>query len=63
MFDAGVNWIRIGQYENSSEPTGWDWVEQNRVKVQVQTLYGNPRYTSPGGRLPDVDHAQARRFS
>src|SRR6266852_2872727 len=30
MFDAGVSWIRIGQYENSSEPTSWDWVEQRR---------------------------------
>ena len=30
MFDAGVNWIRIGQYENSSDPTSWDWVEQQR---------------------------------
>lgn len=30
MFDAGVNWIRIGQYENSSEPTSWDWVERRR---------------------------------
>jgi len=30
MFDAGVSWIRIGQYENSSEPTSWDWVEQKR---------------------------------
>src|ERR1700757_4379394 len=30
MFDAGVSWIRIGQYENSSEPTPWDWVEQKR---------------------------------
>ena len=30
MFDAGVKWIRIGQYENSSEPTSWDWVEQRR---------------------------------
>src|SRR5215469_8173861 len=30
MFDAGVSWIRIGQYENSSDPTSWDWVEQNR---------------------------------
>ena len=73
MFDAGVSWIRIGQYENSSEPTSWDWVEQKRgifaiapevddyvdslidngVKVQVQLLYGNPMYTSPGGRRPD----------
>ena len=48
MFDAGVSWIRIGQYENSSEPTSWDW-----VKVQVQLLYGNPMYTSPSGHRPD----------
>jgi hypothetical protein len=30
MFDAGVGWIRIGQYENSSDPTSWDWVERKR---------------------------------
>jgi hypothetical protein len=30
MFDAGVKWIRIGQYENSSDRTSWDWVEQKR---------------------------------
>ncbi|MGD1158446.1 MAG: hypothetical protein ABSA41_21850 [Terriglobia bacterium] len=30
MFDTGVKWIRIGQYENSSEPTSWDWVERKR---------------------------------
>ncbi len=30
MFDAGVSWIRIGQFENSSDPTSWDWVEQKR---------------------------------
>jgi hypothetical protein len=30
MFDAGVKWIRIGQYENSSDPTSWDWIEQKR---------------------------------
>ncbi len=30
MFDAGVSWIRIGQYENSSDPTSWDWVERRR---------------------------------
>ncbi len=30
MFDAGVAWIRIGQYENSSDLTSWDWVEQKR---------------------------------
>lgn len=28
IFDAGVKWVRIGQYENSSEQTSWDWVEQ-----------------------------------
>src|SRR5579864_2019816 len=30
MFDAGVSWIRIGQYENSSDLTSWDWIEQKR---------------------------------
>lgn len=30
MFDAGFKWIRIGQYENSSDWTSWDWVEQKR---------------------------------
>ncbi len=82
MFDAGVKWIRIGQYENSSEPTSWDWVEQKRgvlaippglddyvdslvdngVKVQVQLLYGNPMYTSPAGKLPDVTTPQPGSF-
>src|SRR5712692_8820648 len=28
VFDSGVKWVRIGQYENSSEKTSWDWVEQ-----------------------------------
>lgn len=28
MFDAGFKWIRIGQYENSSDRTSWDWIEQ-----------------------------------
>jgi hypothetical protein len=28
VFDSGVKWVRIGQYENSSDKTSWDWVEQ-----------------------------------
>ena len=35
MFDAGVKWIRIGQYENSSDRTSWDWIEQKRGAFQV----------------------------
>ena len=35
MFDAGVNFIRIGQYENSSDYTGWDWVERKRGEYSV----------------------------
>jgi len=35
MFDAGVKWIRIGQYENSSDLTSWDWVEQKRGVLKV----------------------------
>lgn len=30
MFDAGFKWIRIGQYENSSDYTSWDWIERKR---------------------------------
>jgi len=37
MFDAGVKWIRIGQYENSSEPTSWDWVEQKRGVYSISS--------------------------
>jgi hypothetical protein len=74
MFDAGVNFIRIGQYENSSDYTSWDWVERKRgeysvvpelddyvnslvengVHIEVQLLYGNPLYTSPAGRAPEM---------
>ncbi|MGA2609661.1 MAG: hypothetical protein ABSH01_19650 [Terriglobia bacterium] len=35
MFDAGVKWIRIGQYENSSDLTSWDYVEQRRGVLAV----------------------------
>jgi len=74
MFDSGLKWARIGQYEDTSDITGWDWIEQKRgefgslpelddyvdslvdngMQVQLQLLYGNPMYTSPAGRLPDV---------
>jgi hypothetical protein len=30
MADAGVKWVRIGQYEDSSDLTSWDWIEQKR---------------------------------
>jgi hypothetical protein len=30
MFDAGYKWARIGQYENSSDRTSWDWIEHKR---------------------------------
>lgn len=30
IFDSGVKWVRLGQYENSSEKTSWDWVEQTQ---------------------------------
>src|SRR5689334_13743489 len=35
MFDAGVSWIRIGQYENTSEFTSWDWIEQKRGVLAI----------------------------
>jgi hypothetical protein len=42
IFDSGVKWVRIGQYENSSEKTSWDWVEQTAGRYSV---------------LPEVDEA------
>lgn len=30
IFDAGIKFVRIGQYENSTDYTSWDWVEQKR---------------------------------
>ena len=35
MFDAGINFIRIGQYENSSDYTSWDWVERKRGQYSI----------------------------
>ena len=37
IFDSGVKWVRIGQYENSSDKTGWDWVEQGPGVYSVRT--------------------------
>jgi hypothetical protein len=49
MFDAGINFVRIGQYENSSDYTSWDWVERKRgeysmaseVEDQINSLVEN----------------------
>lgn len=30
MFDGGITWARIGQYEDTSDVSGWDWIEQKR---------------------------------
>jgi hypothetical protein len=30
MFDGGIKWARIGQYEDTSDISGWDWIEQKR---------------------------------
>jgi len=38
MFDAGFKWIRIGQYENSSDYTSWDWIEQKRGIYATSSL-------------------------
>lgn len=36
IFDSGVKWVRLGQYENSSEKTSWDWVEQTQGVYSVR---------------------------
>jgi hypothetical protein len=49
LFDAGFKWVRIGQYENSSERTSWDWIEQKRgvyasspeLEDQIDSLVDN----------------------
>jgi hypothetical protein len=49
LFDAGFKWVRIGQYENSSDRTSWDWIEQKRgvyasspeLEDQVDSLVDN----------------------
>ena len=35
LFDAGVKWVRIGQYEAPSDQIGWDWVEQTPGEYAV----------------------------
>lgn len=35
MFDAGIKYVRIGQYEDTSDQTGWDWVEQKKGQLSV----------------------------
>jgi len=35
MFDSGIKFARIGQYENSTDYTSWDWVEQKRGVLAV----------------------------
>jgi len=37
IFDSGVKWVRVGQYENSSDKTSWDWVEQEPGVYSVRT--------------------------
>jgi hypothetical protein len=37
IFDSGVKWVRMGQYENSSDKTSWDWVEQEPGVYSVRT--------------------------
>jgi hypothetical protein len=37
IFDSGVKWVRIGQYENSSDKTSWDWVEREPGVYSVGT--------------------------
>src|SRR5262249_8398140 len=49
LFDSGVKWVRLGQYQNTSEKKGWDWIEQEsgvyhvlpEVDEGVRSLRGN----------------------
>jgi len=35
IFDAGFKFVRIGQYENCTDYTSWDWVERRRGTYAV----------------------------
>jgi hypothetical protein len=35
MFDAGIKYVRIGQYEDTSDQVGWDWVEQKKGQFRL----------------------------
>jgi hypothetical protein len=35
MYDAGMKYVRIGQYEDTSDVTGWDWTEQKKGLLRV----------------------------
>src|SRR5713226_9191969 len=78
IFDAGMSFIRIGQYENSSDYTSWDWVERKRgeysipaeVDDEVNSLVENGvhieiqlLYGNPMYTSPAEHHAGAWRFS
>jgi len=49
VVDSGVKWVRLGQYENSSEKTSWDWIEQTpgvytvrpEVDEAIRSLFDN----------------------
>lgn len=36
MFDAGFKWIRIGQYENSSDYTSWIGLSENTASMRLR---------------------------
>lgn len=66
IFDAGINFVRIGQYENSSDYTSWDWVERKRaeysmapdVEDQIDSLVENGVHIVPPVRYIDVSIEQ-----
>ena len=35
MFDAGIKYVRIGQYEDTSDQVVWDWVEQKKGQFSL----------------------------
>ena len=35
MYDAGIKYVRVGQYEDTSDITGWDWTEQKKGTLRV----------------------------
>jgi hypothetical protein len=41
LFDAGFKYVRIGQYEDTSDMTGWDWVERSKGQFEIKPEVDN----------------------
>ncbi|MGB8479575.1 MAG: hypothetical protein WCE63_12145 [Acidobacteriaceae bacterium] len=36
IYDGGFKYVRIGQYEDTSDMTGWDWIEHKKGVLEIK---------------------------